>query len=651
MITARKHQNEALQGLTNVRKRHQSRALVVMASGLGKTVTAALDVARFRRQHPKARTLFLCHQNDILEQAQEEFTQVFPLSRYTMGFYHGQQKDNAHDVDFLFASFQTMREWRRSFKRKEFDYVVVDESHHSPAPTYEPTIKYFQPKFLLALTATPERTDLDDIRRIYGDEAYNLPLEDALARGLLTKIDYRLVTDEIAYQKIIETPAGKLSVKDINSRFFIKKRDEEIVNILMKHIKRIKRPRVMIFCRTTRHCDRLAKIIPGAVAIHSNMARPEQKLRLEQFREGSRGIVLTVDKFNEGIDVPEANVIVFLRSTAAPIVFYQQLGRGLREHHSKEKVLVLDFVANCERLVMLDSLWTDVQKRRKEIGKYEKIEPFNVNVGRVQFTETAQKILDLLRQIRQGYTKEILIAQLAVLAKELGKTPTQKEVDQAASLGKCASSPTFAKMFGGSFSLALEAAGLPANYKFYSRREVLIDLKRFAKEIGKIPTTTDIKKGSKQSKCPSTATLANHFGSIPNALVAAGFSIHRNSPNCLKDESLLNQLRKLRRHLQRVPTSRDVRLASKQGKCPNSQLLQRRFGSFNQALVAAGFMPSKQRVGDEKILKMLKLLKKVLKRTPSSRDIVAASKKNLSASMRTIRRRFGSVQEALGVVG
>lgn len=431
MIRPNQQQNEALQAITNRRRGGASRALLVMASGLGKTITAALDAKRYRRQHQRARFLFLCHQNDILEQAQQEFARVLPLESYTMGFFHGQQKANAHDVDFLFASFQTMRDWRRVFKKREFDYVIVDESHHSPAPTYEPTIKYFQPKFMLALTATPERTDLDDIRRIYGQEVYNLPLEDALARGLLTRVDYRLITDEIAYQKILDTPVGKLSVKDINTKFFIKKRDSEIVRILMGHLRLIEKPKVMIFCRSTGHCDRLAKLIPGAVAIHYNIARPEQRLRLEQFRKGGRGILLTVDMFNEGIDVPEANMVVFLRSTAAPIVFYQQLGRGLRKHHGKEKVLVLDFVGNCERLTMLEGLWSGIERRRKEIGKYEKLAPFNVNVGRIQFTEAAQKVLDILRQVKQGYTRELLIAQLISFADRLGKTPTQDDLADA----------------------------------------------------------------------------------------------------------------------------------------------------------------------------------------------------------------------------
>jgi len=528
MIEPRNHQTEALKGITLARRRKQKRALVIMASGLGKTITAALDAQRYKRQHPNARFLFLCHQNDILEQAQREFARVFPLDRYTMGFFHGRQKANAHEVDFLFASLQTMRELRTVFNKKEFDYLIVDESHHSPAATYEPTIEYFKPDFTLALTATPERTDLDDIRRIYGQEVYNLPLEDALARGLLTRIDYRLVTDEIAYEKILNTSVGKLSVKDINSKFFIDKRDAEIIKIIRGHTQRIKRPRVMIFCRTTLHCDRLALLIPGAVAVHSNMVRSEQKLRLEQFRAGSRNIILTVDMFNEGIDVPEANVIVFLRSTAAPIVFYQQLGRGLREFQGKDKVLVLDFVGNCERLIILDSLFKTVHRRRQEIGEYEKVDPFNINVGKVQFTEVAQNVLDILKQIREGYTREYLLGQLRRLANELGRTPTSREVSQASSKGGCASKATFTRVFG-SFNKALEEAGLTVGqHKLGGSCEQLIaDLQALAQELGRTPTAVDVENASKQAKNASSTTYKVRFGSFNKALKAAGLEVNQ----------------------------------------------------------------------------------------------------------------------------
>lgn len=649
MIRPKQHQTEALQGLTTARRRQQKRALVIMASGLGKTITAALDAQRYKRQHPNARFLFLCHQNDILEQAQVEFARVFPLEKYTMGFFHGQQKDTAHEIDFLFASFQTMREWRTSFKKREFDYLIVDESHHSPAPTYEPTIEYFQPKFTLALTATPERTDLDDIRRIYGQEVYNLPLEDALARGLLTRIDYRLVTDEIAYEKILDTPVGKLSVKNLNTRFFIRKRDEEIVKIIQRRIRRIKRAKVMIFCRTTAHCDRLAKLMPNAVAIHHNMVRSEQKLRLQQFREGSRGIVPTVDMFNEGIDIPEANVIVFLRSTAAPIVFYQQLGRGLRESHGKEKVIVLDFVANCERLVMLDGLFKLVHRRRKEIGAYEKMDPFNVNVGKVQFTEAAQKVLEILRRVRQGYTKELLVAQLAYLAEKMGRTPKEIDLEEASKRGECASPPIFRSAFG-SIAEAVRAAGLEVGYQRYTKDQLLKQLKTLASELGHPPSVADIKFAARKQRCASEETFRRQFGSVPAALKAAGLETSRFSKSRrLTKEDLIGQLQGLARELGRTPIQADIKIASKQGKCASWPTFISRFGSMPAAYRAAGLeetrgCPSYTR---EELLKQLRRLRRELGRPPKSIEIEKAAKKGECASTPTFRKEFGSIGAAL----
>src|SRR3989344_1288401 len=206
---ARKYQAKCLDQLTESRRHGKKRALVVMASGLGKTVTAALDAKRWLTSHG-GKLLYLCHQNDILEQARTTFESVLGSKRL-YGYFHGQEKDR-HRVDCLFASFQTMRKNRNGFKPREFSYTVVDESHHGHAPTYRPTLDYFQPKFLLGITATPERTDLQDIRKVYGEEVYSLPLEDALAQGLLTPVDYRLLTDEIQNLSVLKTPIGRLSV-------------------------------------------------------------------------------------------------------------------------------------------------------------------------------------------------------------------------------------------------------------------------------------------------------------------------------------------------------------------------------------------------------------------------------------------------------
>jgi superfamily II DNA or RNA helicase len=156
------------------------KALVVMATRLGKTIMAALDVKRFL-EDPKARLLFLCHKTDILYQARSEFEVVLGHEK-TYGFFHGKDK-SFHKVDCLFSSFETMSNYIEMFRPDEFDYVIVDESHHSHAETYLPIINYFHPKFLLGLTATPNRMDQKDITEIYGKPVYELPLEKALALG------------------------------------------------------------------------------------------------------------------------------------------------------------------------------------------------------------------------------------------------------------------------------------------------------------------------------------------------------------------------------------------------------------------------------------------------------------------------------------
>src|SRR3989344_7880335 len=203
------YESECLEALKSARNDGIGRALVVMASGLGKTVVAAFDIKSFLERFG-GRVLFLVHQNDILDQAYETFVDVLGEG-YGFGYMHGTQKDLEY-VDVLFASFQTMRLWRDSFEPDTFAYIVVDESHHTPAETYLPTLEYFNPKFLLGITATPERTDLQDIRKVYGEEVYSLPLEDALAQGLLTPVDYRLLTDEIQNLSVLKTPIGRLSV-------------------------------------------------------------------------------------------------------------------------------------------------------------------------------------------------------------------------------------------------------------------------------------------------------------------------------------------------------------------------------------------------------------------------------------------------------
>ncbi len=403
MLTPFGYQQECLAVTEAARRDHEKRALVVMASGLGKTVTAAFD-AKSWRQKNTGRYLYLCHQNDILYQAKTTFEGIVDQGQ-TYGYFHGQEKSAG--ADFLFASLQTMERHKESFDPRAFAYILVDESHHSSARTYRTTIEYFKPDFLLGVTATPDRLDELNIRDIYGEEVYSLPLDEAMARKLVTPVDYRLLTDEIQLSGYIETGGGRMSINKLNRKIFIPRRDEEIAKIIARHVSGVKSPRVIIFCNSVQHCDHLAKFIPNCFAIHSRVPLKERAVRLELFRQGLVGTVLAVDVFNEGIDIPQANVIVFLRSTDSPTVFLQQLGRGLRKNEEKEKVIVLDFVANCERIKMVHDLYQSVERKKQQVQKQSQqssgLEPMTLNIKTGEFKEKIVPILNLLERVHPSF--------------------------------------------------------------------------------------------------------------------------------------------------------------------------------------------------------------------------------------------------------
>jgi superfamily II DNA or RNA helicase len=396
MFTPYPYQKRCLVVLKETRAQGKNVALIIMASGLGKTFTVAFDVLEWLKKN-KGRILYLCHQNDILGQAKKTFESVLG-SGYSYGFFTGQEK-TAHKADCLFASFQTMSvnaQW--IFSPDEFGYIVVDESHHSQAPSHLRIVEYFKPKFLLGATATPDRADKLDIRTVFGEEVFELPLEKALAQGLLTKVDYRLVTDEISLDHIDSAELDKFSLKDIDHKVFIPKRDEEIAASIDRHSAELSEPTIVVFASSITRANQLVERIPSSAAIHSKIPIKERLVTLEMFRQGMIPTVITVDCFNEGIDIPEANMVVFLRSTASERIFYQQLGRGLRLSPGKDKVIVLDFVGNVKRISMLRELADAIalQHSVEMTAGGNKENSFNI-----KFDEKAQRVLDIVKRIRK----------------------------------------------------------------------------------------------------------------------------------------------------------------------------------------------------------------------------------------------------------
>lgn len=474
------YQEECLQKIVETMEAGESRALVVMASGLGKTLTAAFAVERFFAGQKFGRVLILCHSEEILDQTKKKFKIYFGEEK-SYGMFTGSHKAS-DEVRFLFATFQTMKKHRKEFAKDEFDYVIVDEAHHSYATTYFPTIRYFKPKFLLGLTATPDRLDGQDITEIYGESVYELDFVEANDRELMTKCEYRMLLDDLAREEleVYTESEEKLSIKQLNRTLFAPKRDEEIVRIMRQEMANVDDPKMIVFCRTIPHAQKIAKLLGDDTAlVHNGQGKTANDLALDAFRDGKIRIIVSVQMLNEGIDVPDANMVVFLRNTVSPTIFYQQLGRGTRLAKDKEKTVVLDFVANCERIKMILQLQKEIEDFRTHKPQEEPTTTklgdekpnFTLDIATPEFETKMVDIVELIERASKGreWTKEEIIVALQRLAKELGRTPMLCDLEGRDDMP---SAMTIFRLFG-SYNAALVQAGLSVNQVRWSKQEIV----------------------------------------------------------------------------------------------------------------------------------------------------------------------------------
>ncbi len=354
--------------------------LFVMAMGLGKTVTSAFIVKDWLMGGKRG--LFLCHENYILKHVGKEYRKVIGNEIVYKTFYGGtddegkSNKDwDADTADMLFASFQSMNNWRNkwylAFDPNHFDFMVVDESHHSQASSYREVIDYFQCK-KIAMTATPDRMDLKDIREIFGEEVFTLSLEEGIANGWLAEVEYHVLSDGIDNRRLrkickeVLEKGKRVSITQINASIFINERDKAEREIIAEYSKIMDisgNKKTLLFCEGTVHADRIITYFEKGGVMHSKRTQEENDDVFHAFERGDLQYVASVNKFNEGKHVPGVEVIVFLRATDSLTIFWQQLGRALAKNGTKTKVIVLDFVANLERL----SLVRDLMLRVKEI--------------------------------------------------------------------------------------------------------------------------------------------------------------------------------------------------------------------------------------------------------------------------------------------
>lgn len=337
-VTPRPIQREALDALETTRQVGHHAGLVVLATGLGKTWLAAFDSARPQYR----RVLFVAHREEILRQSRDVFRQVHPDA--DLGLYMGPERD--HHADVLFASIQTIARHLGRFPADTFDYVVVDEFHHASAPSYRRLIDHFRPKFLLGLTATPQRMDGADLLALCNDNlAFECLLVEGIERGDLVAFHYWGIRDVVDFAPI-PWRNGRFDPAALTAAVETQERAQQALREWEQH----RGSRTLAFCCSVTHADFMAEYFRGqgvrALAAHSGATSAPRHQAIEQLRAGDLDVVFSVDVFNEGVDVPEVDTVLMLRPTDSPIVFLQQLGRGLRVTTGKDHLRVIDLIGN-----------------------------------------------------------------------------------------------------------------------------------------------------------------------------------------------------------------------------------------------------------------------------------------------------------------
>lgn len=332
-------QRKALKELNRYRAVGTSRALVVAAAGSGKTYLAAFDALNF---NPK-RLLYIVHEGSILKKSLETFQDVFG-SNVSYGIYSGTSKEC--DADFVFATNVTMSKTLDLFRKDEFDYIIIDECHHATAETYKRIISYFEPEFLLGLTATPERMDNQDVFEMFDQNVpYELRLRDAIINDLVVPFHYFGIRDTLVDYGL---SAGE------ERRMIAQIANEEHCEFISEQIE-THRPqgklKALAFCRNVTHARMMCEALSERYKTAYLTGRNDIGERIRAYNDlqsdsAELEILFTVDILNEGVDIPGVNMVLFLRPTESSTIFIQQLGRGLRKYDNKQFVTVLDFIGN-----------------------------------------------------------------------------------------------------------------------------------------------------------------------------------------------------------------------------------------------------------------------------------------------------------------
>lgn len=403
IIKPNKMQKEALKNLQKLRLLRETKGLIISATGTGKTYLAALDVKNY---NPK-RFLFVAHREQILKKSLDSFHKVLGGDKKTnYGILSGNTKNT--DAKYLFATVQTLSkaENLNQFKRDEFDYILIDEAHHVGSKIYGKLLDYFTPDFLLGMTATPERSDDKNIYELFDyNVPYEIRLQEALEEEMLVPFHYIGVSDY--------TYNGEVIDDNTNLKYLV---SEERVKYVVEQSKYYGYDgdvlHGLVFVSRKEEADEIAKLLTKygypSQMLSGEDSQEQREQAIEKLKNGELTYLVTVDIFNEGIDIPFINQVIMMRKTESVIVFVQQLGRGLRKVQGKEYLTVIDFIGNYKNNYLIPVALTGDQSRTRE-GIREHVETGQIEgLSTINFELVAKKrILKQLRGKKNLFTLEI----------------------------------------------------------------------------------------------------------------------------------------------------------------------------------------------------------------------------------------------------
>ena len=347
IIELKDHQQEAVTNLQEMRDKGESIALLYHATGTGKTVTAVSDAKVLGE-----RTLFVAHTKELITQAKETFEEIWKDTN--TGMYVAEEKNK--DAYVVCGSIQSIAQNIEEFQPDDFGYIIIDEAHHGTANTYRKILSHFKPKFTLGLTATPDRTDGEDLLEIFQNIAHKLDLETAVKLGELVPIRCIRVKTNVDISNV-RINGIKYNSQDLESKLFVPERNKIIADTYMEFVKDKK---TVVFCASVAHAREIADLFKAndvkAEAVSGGMNNHQRKKVLEEYENGDINVLCACDLLNEGWDSPNTEVLFMARPTMSKTLYMQQLGRGMRISEDKEYLMVFDFIDNANLFNMPYSL-------------------------------------------------------------------------------------------------------------------------------------------------------------------------------------------------------------------------------------------------------------------------------------------------------